>query len=145
MKRNIAIVVISLSLFAACTSAPKDQSQADTVATTAVADTEPQNQLTEQEKADGWKLLFNGENLDGWKIYKGKENNSWEVLDGTLHCKPFDAAEKRADIMTADEYQNFELTFDWKITPQGNSGVMFRVTEAFDQPYLSGPEYQVID
>ncbi len=92
------------------------------------------------------KLLFNGKNLDGWRFYKDKENNSWEVAaDGSLHCKPFDGNEKRANLITTDQYENFELNWEWKISAQGNSGVMFRVTEEFDEPYLSGPEYQMLD
>jgi hypothetical protein len=47
--------------------------------------------------------------------------------------------------MTTDEYENFELTFDWKISHEGNSGVIYRATEEFDQPYFSGPEYQLLD
>lgn len=92
------------------------------------------------------KLLFNGKNLDGWRFYKDKENNSWEVAaDGSLHCKPFDGNEKRANLITTDQYENFELNWEWKISAQGNSGVMFRVTEEFDEPYLSGPENQMLD
>jgi hypothetical protein len=47
--------------------------------------------------------------------------------------------------MTTEQFENFELAFDWKISQGGNSGVMFHVTEEFDRPYLTGPEYQVID
>lgn len=103
--------------------------------------------LTDQQKADGWKLLFDGETLNGLRFFKNQPNDSWEVSEGTLHCKPFaeNKENKRSDIMTADEYENFELSFDWKISAQGNSGVMYRVSEQFDQPYKSGPEYQVLD
>jgi len=103
------------------------------------------NVLTEEQKNQGWKLLFDGQSTSGWKMYQGKENDSWEVVDGTLHCKPFEPSTKRADIMTVNQYDNFELVFDWKISFQGNSGVMFRVTEDFVEPYKTGPEYQVID
>lgn len=89
--------------------------------------------------------LFNGKDLTGWRFYKDRDNNSWEVLDGTLHCKPFEGNEKRADLITIAEYENFELTWDWKLPPQGNSGLMFAVVEEFDEPYLSGPEYQLLD
>jgi hypothetical protein len=107
----------------------------------------PAAQLSEADSAAGYKLLFDGQTLNGWKYFKDKSSDSWEVADGTLHCKPFvDGREnQRADIMTIDEYANFELAFDWKISTQGNSGVMFRVTEENDQPYLSGPEFQLID
>jgi hypothetical protein len=91
------------------------------------------------------KSLFDGKTLTGWHFFKGKENNSWEVKDGVLHCKPFDGAEKRADLITDEQFENFELTIEWKISPQGNSGIIYRATEEFNEPYLSGPEYQVLD
>lgn len=89
--------------------------------------------------------LFNGKDFSGWRFYKGRENNSWEVVDGVLHCKPFDGNDKRADLITDKQYENFELSWEWKLPAQGNSGMMFRVTEEFDEPYLSGPEYQMLD
>ncbi|MFM8739659.1 MAG: DUF1080 domain-containing protein, partial [Cytophagales bacterium] len=89
--------------------------------------------------------IFNGKDLSGWRFFKGRENNSWEVVDGTMHCKPFDGNEKRADLITENQYENFELSWEWKLPAQGNSGLMFRVTEEFDEPYYSGPEYQMLD
>jgi hypothetical protein len=105
------------------------------------------NQLTEEEKNDGWLLLFDGKTLAGWRIFKNLPNTSWEAAEGTLHCKAFQdgAVNERSDLITTDKYDNFELTFQWKISRQGNSGVMFRVSEEYDQTYASGPEYQVID
>lgn len=108
------------------------------------------NQLTEAQKAEGWQLLFDGQTIQGWQIFKGRKNNTWEVVDGVLHCKALNEnttgdGDERADLMTSAQYENFELQFDWKIAKEGNSGVMFRVTEEFDQPYYSGPEYQLMD
>ncbi|GIL22478.1 MAG: glycosyl hydrolase [Bacteroidota bacterium] len=107
------------------------------------------NQLTPDETTAGWKLLFDGSTLTGWTIFKGRPNNTWEVVNGTLHCKPLNEqtgdGNQRSDLRTTEQYQNFELVFDWKVAPEANSGVMFRVTEEFDQPYYSGPEYQLID
>lgn len=145
MKR-LGTFILALVIFGACESRKNnaEEDQTDTTATAARA-TPQQNQLTEAQKAEGWKLLFNGENMDGWKRYKNRENDSWEVVDGTLHCKADSLAKKRADILTVDQYANFELVFDWKIAPGDNSGVIYRATEEFDQPYLAGPEYQVID
>jgi hypothetical protein len=66
-----------------------------------------------------------------------------------LHCKALNETtgegSERADLRTTEQYQNFELVFDWKVAAEANSGVMFRVTEEFEQPYYSGPEYQLID
>ncbi|MBS1682540.1 MAG: DUF1080 domain-containing protein [Bacteroidetes bacterium] len=141
MKKLIFLVFIA----AACSPTKKDNptetTSADSVATAT---------LTDAQKAEGWKLLFDGQTLSGWKIFKNMPNNTWEAKDGTIHCKPLNEKVKgdgdvRSDLMTTDEYENFELAFDWKISKQGNSGVMFRVTEEFEQPYYSGPEYQVLD
>jgi len=108
------------------------------------------NQLTEAQKAEGWQLLFDGQTTLGWQIFKGRKNNTWEAVDGVLHCKALNESttgdgDERADLMTSEQFENFELQFDWKIAKEGNSGVMFRVTEEFDQPYYSGPEYQLMD
>jgi len=114
---------------------------------TETAETAPANQLTEAQKSEGWKLLFDGQTMNGWRTFKNKENNTWEVLDGTLHCKSSSdtTATQRADIITTEMYANYELSFDFKIAPQGNSGLIYRVTEEFEVPYASGPEYQIID
>lgn len=123
----------------------KEESVKEAESVTATTEPTGNNQLSEAQKAEGWKLLFDGHSMAGWRTYRGLENNSWEVIDGTLHCKPFDGAEKRADLITESQYSNFELAFEWKISPQGNSGVIYRVTEEFDEPYFTGPEYQVLD
>ena len=98
-----------------------------------------ENQLTAEESAAGWKLLFDGKTLTGWTIFKARPNNTWEVLDGALHCKALNETtgegSERADLRTTEQYQNFELVFDWKVAAEANSGVMFRVTEEFEQPY----------
>lgn len=137
---GFAVVLITLGS-CQCSKPEDSKSVQDTTANNAPG----QNSLTAEQKADGWKILFNGQDLEGWRFFRDKENNSWRVIDGTLHCKPFDEANKRSDLITTEQFTDFELVFDWKISPQGNSGVMFRVTEEFEEPYLSGPEYQVLD
>lgn len=113
-------------------------------------ETREYNVLTEEQKSEGWQLLFDGQTTRGWQIFKGRKNNTWEVGDGVLHCKALyenttGDGDERADLMTSEQFENFELQFDWKIAKEGNSGVMFRVTEEFEQPYYSGPEYQLMD
>ena len=146
MKKFLTLM-LAAALLGACESKKtvEDDDQAEQNEQPAASETKSENQLTEAQKNDGWKLLFNGQNMDGWRTFKNKENDSWEVVDGTLHCKAKGAADKRADILTVDQYEDFELTFDWKIAPGDNSGVIYRATEEFNEPYLSGPEYQVID
>ena len=144
--KKIVISILSIAILGAC-QPPKggEESQTDTTSAAPAPAPKGDNQLTAEETADGWKLLFNGQNMDGWKTYQGKENDSWEVVDGTLHCKPADAAKKRIDIHTLEQYGDFDLVFDWKIAPKNNSGVIYRSTEEFKESYLSGPEYQLID
>lgn len=111
-----------------------------------VADT-PANTLTSAEKAKGWKLLFDGKSTKGWRTYQHKESGSWSVADGILHSGPrnADKTDKRADIMTDATYDNFELSIDWKISSQGNSGILYMVQETESSSHLTGPEYQIID
>jgi hypothetical protein len=146
MKKLISL----LFLVAACSSAKKDNQEAQDVAQVTDAATVALPSLTETQKAEGWKLLFDGKSLNGWQIYKARKNNTWEVKDGILHCKPLNEnakgdGDERSDLMTSDEFGNFEFTCDWKITANGNSGIIYRATEEFEQPYYSGPEYQLID
>jgi hypothetical protein len=107
------------------------------------ADATP-NTLTAKEKADGWKLLFDGKTADGWHAYRGKDvPSAWKVIDGALVVSPKNG--KGGDIVTDDQYENFDLKFEWKVTEGANSGVMYRVSEKEDAPYLTGPEYQILD
>jgi hypothetical protein len=136
MKTNLLIPVVVLIAFACGKQREEQASENDSTNTTAM----------ETAQADeGWILLFDGRTMNGWRTYKNKENDSWEIVDGTLHCKPGDAAKMRADLITVDQYDNFELSFEWKVAPKSNSGVMFRVTEDYEEPFFTGPEYQVLD
>jgi hypothetical protein len=60
-------------------------------------------------------------------------------------CSTKPTGDKNPDIITNNMYESFELQVDWKISPQGNSGIMYHVTEEYNHPYESGPEYQLID
>jgi hypothetical protein len=103
------------------------------------------NTLTDQEKAAGWKLLFDGKTTDGWRAYRGKSMpDRWQVVDGTLVLQ-HKSGKSGGDVVTVGEYDNFELSLEWKIAPGGNSGIMYRVSEEQGAPYESGPEYQLLD
>lgn len=95
----------------------------------------------------GYTSLFDGKTLTGWRTYQNKPADSWMVKDGILYCKgsTTDKSDHRADLITKDTFENFDLQLDWKIAPQGNSGILYMVTENYETSYLSGPEYQVID
>jgi hypothetical protein len=103
------------------------------------------NTLTEKEKADGWKLLFDGKSTKSWHKYKGKEvGDRWKVVDGTLSLVHKDG-KNGGDIVTDDMFDNFELSIEWKVTEGANSGIMYRVEESEDSPGFTGPEYQILD
>lgn len=101
------------------------------------------NTLTDAEKADGWKLLFDGKSLDGWHTFKRKDvRPGWQVKDGTLDCvDPHNAG----DLCTNDKYDWFELQLDYNITPAGNSGIMYHVTNEGGAVWATGPEFQLED
>jgi hypothetical protein len=99
------------------------------------------NTLSAREQRDGWKLLFDGKTLNGWRAYRADTiGPSWKVIDGILtKTRPGD------DIVTRDTYSNFELAWDWKVTPAGNSGVFIRGNESQDKIYWSAVEFQIAD
>jgi hypothetical protein len=100
------------------------------------------NTLTAAEKKAGWTLLFDGKTTAGWRGFKTPEPDAgWTAKDGALSPDP----KLSQDIMTKATFGSFELAFDWRISPKGNSGVMFHVTETGEQTYQSGPEYQIVD
>lgn len=103
---------------------------------------EAPNTLTEQEKAAGWVLLFDGATTDGWRNFRSdKISDGWQVVDGALARVRGGAG----DIITQEQYDAFELVLEYRISKGGNSGVMFHVTEEEDTPWKTGPEIQVQD
>ena len=105
------------------------------------------NSLTKAEQAEGWQLLFDGSTLNGWRDYNSDAlTGPWVVENGTIRAegKGDDAA---GYIVTDAQYENFHLMWDWKISKGGNSGMLYHVVERpdFKVPYVTGPEYQLID
>lgn len=88
------------------------------------------------------ETLFDGSSLDHFRGYKSDEIGAGWKIDGDALM--FDGS-GGGDLMTKKSYENFELTFDWKVTPGANSGIMYRVTTGDNAPYFSGPEYQILD
>jgi hypothetical protein len=106
------------------------------------------NQLTDQEKKEGWELLFDGTSTRGWHIYgEGDVPSVWSAADGALTCDPAAKDVAFGDLVTNHSYRNFDLKFEWKITKGGNSGVFFNVQEdtAYATAWTTGPEYQLLD
>ncbi|OLC76892.1 MAG: hypothetical protein AUH72_18335 [Acidobacteria bacterium 13_1_40CM_4_65_8] len=88
-----------------------------------------------------WRVLFDGKSLDAWRGYKNDPvPKGWVIENGTLAKH-----ERVADIVSKDEFGDFELMIDWKIGEAGNSGIFYRGTEEYDHIYSSAPEYQLLD
>jgi hypothetical protein len=109
------------------------------------------NTLTKKEKKAGWSLLFDGKSTDQWRGY-GKQEfpKGWIIEDGALKCNGSGRGEAGAkdggDIITKEQYQNFELSLEWKISEGGNSGIFILGQEVEGEPiYMSSPEMQVLD
>lgn len=101
------------------------------------------NVLTRDERAAGWTLLFDGRTTKGWHNFKATGvRPGWRVVDGTLTCADPHTA---GDIVTDGKYDWFELTLDYKLSPDGNSGVMFHVADDGPTTWASGPEVQLHD
>ena len=109
------------------------------------AEERPANTLTAKEEAAGWVLLFDGAGLNHWRGFKMSTTPAgWSVKDGKIHFAPPSEGE-RADLITKEQYQNFELVLEWAVSPGGNSGIFFHVTEDHPRTYSTGPEFQILD
>ncbi len=104
------------------------------------------NTLSPDEIQEGWKLLFDGKSTDGWHSYGQKQAaTTWQAQNGVLSFSPA-TSDINTDLLTHEQYENFELKLEWKISPGGNSGIMYRVQEREDAPgWFTGPEMQILD
>jgi len=137
MTKLFAVVFIAAILFS-CNS-PK---QSNTT-----------NQMSSNEKKEGWIHLFDGKSTKGWHKYGGDPvGSAWKIKDGYLYL---DTTVREGwqikgggDIVTNDEFENFHLQMEWKIAKDGNSGIMFYVHEdktKYNWPWETAPEMQVLD
>ena len=121
-----AALVLAGALLAGCTYAPAP---------------EPEPAMNSSSANAGWRSLFDGKTLTGWHVYRetGTPTN-WAVVDGTIQ-----RTADGGDLVTDEQFANFELTLDWKIAPGGNSGILYRVSDTGEETYFTGPEMQVLD
>ncbi len=125
-------------LLAACESTPKEETPHEKAF----------NTLSEEEKKQGWKLLFDGKSTQGWHVYNhGDTTSKWSVENGELWCNPESKAGDFGDLVTNESFTNFELVYDWKIAKGGNGGVFVNVQENQQNPtaYMTGLEMQLLD
>lgn len=125
--RSILVPLLAVTV-AACSGSPGAGGQATP------------NTLTPEERAAGFELLFDGESLDGWHVFKGDGTPGWDVLDGTLA-----RVGPGGDLVTDRVFGDFELRLQWKVSPGGNSGILFRIQDESQRTYHGAPEIQVLD
>lgn len=156
MKKNtIGVTLIASALMLVCSCNKKTESKVAEVSEPKMEITSSPavNSLTDSEKADGWKLMFDGKTSSGWRGFKmdGFPSN-WEVVDGTLHMiKGADQTEEqkanKADIIYDKQFENFVFKLEWKISEVGNSGIFYlgQELDEFKKIYHTAPEMQVLD
>lgn len=161
MKYKLLIFMALAFLLSACQSSGGDQQAEgaekdageETTMQSDAAEEAPPNTLTEKEKEEGWKLLFDGESADQWRGYckDGFPEKGWKVVDGSIHCMASGKGEAGGggDIISKDTYSNFELALEWKVEEGGNSGIFYLARERCGedgQPiWKSAPEMQILD
>ena len=145
--------LIALSLTLGCVRASSDPDNAPEIDMyEPLTSMTPQNRLTGQEVAEGFKLLFDGASLQRWRGY-GCDGlpAGWTATDGAIAFTPDAEGETRepayvcGDLITRETYTDFDLRLEWKVSPAGNSGIFFGVVEDTRPSYESGPEMQVLD
>ena len=136
-----SVVILLLTTVVLCTETPGFASQGRQPRFRKIAPSVvlPTRQTVLQTVAMPTVAIFNGDNLDGWTTVSGSQDiRAWEVVEGTLHRKS-----GGGDIVTKNEYENFILDFEWKISSGGNSGLKYKFAD-FDGSWL-GCEYQILD
>ena len=141
MKRILVFLLPVVTLFSCQSGGNRANEDSDSSASNKSETTEIQN-----DRATGdWQSLFNGKDLTGWRGFQDKATDAWEVKNGVLHCDGHKENAAHTDLITDEQYKDFVLSLQWKISPESNSGIMFHVTEDQPRTFLTGPEYQIID
>jgi 3-keto-disaccharide hydrolase len=151
-KRQLHFAGLAVLTFLFATSCQKSSPSQDATAVDTAQVVSTMNVLSEQEKAEGWELLFDGNSLNGWKRFNHDTIGPlWTVQEGVIVCDGQGLGEGTADIggslITTRSFGNFELSIDWKLSPGGNSGIIYHVVEdpKYKHDYETGPEFQIMD
>jgi hypothetical protein len=139
------VAVLALLALTACSGTSGNAAEtegADAASAPATADQQAApNTLTAAEQAEGWRLLFDGRTTNGWRGYRTETVPAgWAAVDGALT-----RVSESADIVTIGTFKDFEMKFEWKISPGGNSGVLYRAALGLPEIYHGAPEYQILD
>ncbi|MCA9300421.1 MAG: DUF1080 domain-containing protein, partial [Phycisphaerales bacterium] len=126
MMFHVAVLAALASTLAACAASP-----------------EP-NTLTDAQKADGWILLFDGSSTEHFRGFRKDAipEKGWVVEEGALKVQKGGGG---GDLVTKATFDHFEFRCEWKVAEGANSGIMYRVDEEGNYPWLSGPEMQILD
>lgn len=113
---------------------------------------QPDNTLSDAEKAEGWQLLFDGTTKNNWHVFNNKsDGHAWVIDSGALHLNPTEMKDWQTvgggDIVTTDEYDNFDFKIEWKVADSANSGIILFINESpkYEHTWHTGPEMQVLD
>lgn len=142
--------VLLLTLFSACGGSPDTEDQEEDTVAIEEPETEipRDNALSAEEESEGWQLLFDGESTEGWRNFNADTlSDNWVVENGTLKSLG-QGGDIGGDIVYGEEeFEDFELYLEWKISEGGNSGIFYHVREGeqYNAPYENSPEYQLID
>ena len=140
--RSAVAACITLSALA-CAPQPRSQDSASPAAgaSSAAATPATPSAAASGDEASGWRSLLDGQDLSQWRAYKKPSAPAaWLAKDGALTKSVC-----TEDLITREQFGDFELSFDWKLSPGGNAGVFYRGTEEYDHIYWSAPEYQLLD
>ncbi len=148
LKNKLLIPVIAFALVSCGGTSENTEYASDEAAELTSSD--KINVLTEKEAGEGWILLFDGETTNGWRGYNKETfpTNGWHIRDGALAVEHSGTEEEGfgGDVITNAKFENFELKFEFFVTAEGNSGVLYRVIEKEGEPiWYNAPEYQVLD
>ena len=129
--------MLSLALYVALFKSPPDNEQFR------VEPGQEHNQLTRAEKREGFELLFDGKSLRHFRAYKRDDvPKGWVVKGGEITYTP---GRDGGDLMTREQYEDFDLRIEFKMNRRGNSGIIYLVSEDYGASFHTGPEYQLLD
>lgn len=143
--RKLMIVVLLMVSTVACKNSNKKEGQ------TQQNEISPENNSEIEQEQEEWHYLFDGSSLKGWRGYGEEEMPpGWVIEDDVLTYKTVLGKEEDynggRDIIYGDEeFDNFELSLEWKLPEGGNSGIFYHVKEGYENPSKVAPEYQLID
>ena len=134
MTKVVRFTTIALALASAALAASPQSTRRGTPT---ISPTTPQSST----RSSGWKILFDGKSLDAWRGYKSDTvPDGWRIENGTLTKD-----QPVKDLVSKDEFGDFDFEIEWKIGEAGNSGIFYRGNEEFEHIYWSAPEYQLLD